>query len=1438
MIPLRKAGVAALCLVYFATNCALAYTPEATFWAERRRHIDKSKKQQSNALRLASLAGLTGGATQTAILQGLPALDSLSSSGAPARRDLPAAFQKERASLLNALPYRYGTVRKVTLPKKTASKTVIHIQDVHLHPEAQANIGKTVRELMEKNQAGLVALEGAFGPLDLRRFKDFPHPELIREVADHLLEDRQISGAVHAALTSGSPLLPVVGIDDRAAYDANVEAYRQSAGRIEEYKGKLAALEKHLASDKARVFSPALLDFDARMAAHHAGRVSLGEHVRFLAGAAAAEPGAEVKAFLKTLAMESSLDFRRVEEERALLIERLVPALGENDVAELMRRGASYRLGQSSYGDFYAFLRGLCRAAGLDLAQFPDMEAYIQYVLSADAIRSENLLVEIDRLEDDGYRALARTPEEQRLAARSKRLQLVRKLLNFSLTAQEWKEYETLAAHKADTGNDGEGWDVSSFESFYRQAELRDEAMAANLLKAMDDAKISAAVLVTGGFHAPGLEERFHRAGAATISFVPKITKIDAEGGAKYLSVFTREKTSLDRLFEGDKLFVAPEVFPGRIQRVEFALRAVALGALRGVETASQRIYDHLAQQAASILKVEPRGDQFLIRMNFRPDGRMENVLTPTKPGRELLSSPAGPGSLLPILRERFVRYVRGGKIESEQTRFLRLPVLAAGAAMLLAGLFGLPEAAALGQKAGGLFLLTQILPFLKEHPVPSGPASKAWPWVYKSFVGAGFLFFGGFTVLSFVHLNAVLLQYLLDFYGSPFPGFLALGSAAGLLSYGAARVAGMAGHALFNLISPIPASGRSSAGPDKPARPLLPVLQDAPALPTGQLTAAVQNPFPAIMGRTLTLGELRRLFAGKYVFRVLLSGGPIMQPYMFAALKRDPAVLESVREKGGFSDKSYPEVLADPARIMDFQQVAERIASRPTGFLPLVFKPNQGRIGADIAFFEMTPDGKRVQVTLANAVEDGAPVSNTRGIRRLLQSIGEPLEDHEGRNVVRFSLDIKRPDLTQILFGIWARLSSGRWGTGPYDSGMIETKMPFLTYGGKAYETRHQFYGRLSTGETDLVKVPAHMGQGGWFARLGSSEYFSNWTGRESAQIIRWPDMYGPLYETLNMVDRESRIRFEAHIDRLIADEFSYLAERLRAAGIHHSMNVFGQFDLMWLPPEPGQSFPVPVVVESSINWADHVPLNAGHDPRGSKSSNQTNLARKEVRGQENAFIREALERGELLAVRNDQRQELLEMFRRGDFPAAARLVVGNVDQPETLLGPGDTAEKLAERVAAHLEAFGDEYRRSLTTLRGLLGSRRRLEGEGLVPSALLDDPDLRLVLIRGLAHRGVLGHGGRGTEAEGRKTIYLPLEALLEPWAGPVVREEPVFNPKIELMEHEARDLERRAHADDIPPYRWAVVRAFWDAVEHGMVDRHRRSLEAEASRLDQHR
>jgi adenylate kinase family enzyme len=575
-LPLRLFTVF-LTVLLFATNSILAYAPETNFWKERSKFV----RSETEPIQVASLPSLPS----LPVFHNGEARWGINGNPINTPPNLPTARHGEEF-LLN-IPSAYGSIRKISPSAKASgdksnSRVVIHIQDVHLNAEAQGNIGQAVQSLIDSGKVDLIALEGAFGPIELNQYRQFENKKAVRIAANYLLRENRISGPIHTALTSHAAIPLITGIDDKAHYDANVEAYRQSAGSAEKIKRQITRIEKAVQQQKMNVFNPELKALDAKIQAYRNGQMGLGEYLSGMSNAAwGMRPGTNrtphttnrfspvIETFLSAYAIEKSLNFSQVEAERTQLITALVNRLSKNQISDLTQMTMAYRAGQVRHTDFYSYLKNLCEKSGVQLAHYKAMNGYLQYVLLSDSIDSEKLIQETRKLEEETLASLIRSEQEKDLIDQSKQIYLAGKLADFSLTKEEWGEYKAFANSKSQTLNSNPsmdsnlGFEISNlqlFEDFYRMAEARDQAMAENLQQSMDKSKAKVAILITGGFHSNGIDSalRSQNPELTMVSFVPKLTKVDTADGSSYLSVFAQEKTPLDQLFLGEKLFLTP----------------------------------------------------------------------------------------------------------------------------------------------------------------------------------------------------------------------------------------------------------------------------------------------------------------------------------------------------------------------------------------------------------------------------------------------------------------------------------------------------------------------------------------------------------------------------------------------------------------------------------------------------------------------------------------------------------------------------------------------------------------------------------------------------------------------------------------------------------------------------------------------------------------
>jgi hypothetical protein len=785
-LRLQRIVAGTMGLLLFGTHCLFAYSTESNIWAERR----KAREQRSSPTLLASLPV---GSPELLFSSSLPSLQSIGVSLSPSvAHSVPKGFLKDHQDLLSALSPAYGTIRKVSpsLPSNRSTPVVIHIQDVHQNLDAQKNIGRLVDSLLTSKQAGLIALEGTWGDIDLQPFRDFPHRQAVELSADYLLKENKISGPIHAVLTGTGPLPPLIGVDDPTHYNANVEAYRNSAPRIEGMKRILAQQKAALDLEKTRIFTPELKALDSAVDAYRSGQLGLGDYVDALTNPSfGIETPSSIRKFQKTLAMEKTLDFNQVERERADVIGHLVKKLTRLEMEELTRQSVAYRSSQVRYGDFYSYLQGLCHRTGISLESYPAMKSYIHYVLWADGIEAETLLGDLNTLERKVFANLAPTSETQGLIDQSHAAHLTRKLVEFSLTPEEWKDYRSLSILDQN---------LSSFEDFYREADARDRSMAENLLKSMNSIKsLPVSILVTGGYHSPGLIAHLTQAGATVISVTPKIEKLETVQGSSYLSVFAQEKTPLDQLFSGEKLFlsqapilrqVANLVLPGMIAVADGGKTAKVESSFLSFVPSS--VAGRIRQVTAKV-----QADYAHLTTRFK-NGWIFTVETTT----------VGPANERQFKMEILKQSLN--PLELIQEQFFVLPAaVAVTATATIALATQTPLLFPLAFLLGLLTLAWYERGFVRFHPRENARIFKITETQYDNYVRLGFWMFGGLTLLS-------LLSAL-----SGLPGFDAQAVATIFIQHVFGY--GLLYHALFNVVSPVKATAKLNV-PSPVGEPLI----------------------------------------------------------------------------------------------------------------------------------------------------------------------------------------------------------------------------------------------------------------------------------------------------------------------------------------------------------------------------------------------------------------------------------------------------------------------------------------------------------------------------------------------------------------------------------------------------------------------------------------
>ncbi len=405
------------------------------------------------------------------------------------------------------VPNEMGIVRNVfpALRAKPAKGIVVHIQDIHRQAEAQANISRALQYLFTHSNVGFVGIEGAFSEVETKPFRKHSNQHDRAIVADSLLTDQKIAGPLHAAFV-GSPDIPFIGIDNSALYERNRRAFLIASRHKCVLQAEVRAQQAKLEIQKRLTFNRKMREFDAAVSTYDNGHMSAAQFVRVLQRARAPLTPL-LNNFLKGVYLETVLPLDGVTKDRAMAL------------------------------------------------------AYINYRRSAQGIDIRQLMSDIESAKKSTYAALCKSQREHKMLAVHRRLYLLRKLVDFSLSREEWKEWQKVQRTSCGLLRKRSEANLSSFEDFYRQAESRDNAMAEKFLEEIQRTKHAVRgtfVLVTGGFHADGIDAVLRDAGYEVVAFVPRVSKPDIS--ASYLNAFLREQTPLEKLFHGERLFLAERV--------------------------------------------------------------------------------------------------------------------------------------------------------------------------------------------------------------------------------------------------------------------------------------------------------------------------------------------------------------------------------------------------------------------------------------------------------------------------------------------------------------------------------------------------------------------------------------------------------------------------------------------------------------------------------------------------------------------------------------------------------------------------------------------------------------------------------------------------------------------------------------------------------------
>ncbi|HTL70460.1 MAG TPA: hypothetical protein VL404_04125, partial [Candidatus Eisenbacteria bacterium] len=433
-------------------------------------------------------------------------------------------------------------------------RLIIHIQDAHTNLSGQENLANVLEELIRRYKLKTIFVEGGDKDNSLDFLRPLAPLEVRRRVAKKYLMKGELNGEEYLNLASDYEM-DLWGVEQTDLYEKNLKTY---AGVVEKRDRVIEYLEqagKRLQSLKRQLFPKDIVAFDDFLGQFEKKEKDFTEYHRLLTETARRygvrlEDYPDFVALEDLRAKEEKVDFQLANDEQERLILALFP--DELSRAEARERLSARldRIKSESHTplSFYESLIEEAGKRGVPMKDYPNITRYVEYLKLYGRVNMERLLKENRQLEEEVYRRALTEKDAYYLHELSLHLANLKTLFSLQASKEDFQTYQErrrqarfqpmvflafLNSKLYDMGNAGDllrfqalvDENIAEVEGFYNMTEERDDVFLRNAFKKMDEENVSAAVLITGGYHTPHLKELMKREGISYAVLTPNITE-------------------------------------------------------------------------------------------------------------------------------------------------------------------------------------------------------------------------------------------------------------------------------------------------------------------------------------------------------------------------------------------------------------------------------------------------------------------------------------------------------------------------------------------------------------------------------------------------------------------------------------------------------------------------------------------------------------------------------------------------------------------------------------------------------------------------------------------------------------------------------------------------------------------------------------------------
>ncbi|MBN1587114.1 MAG: hypothetical protein JW937_06770 [Candidatus Omnitrophica bacterium] len=481
-------------------------------------------------------------------------------------KGVQALVSCEPASLVEALdvPAEIGRV----VSRKTfadSTYTLIHIQDVHAHVEAQENIGAILKHLVETEGIDQVAVEGSAGPIDTFLFSTIPHDEIRKLFAEEALSESLITGPEEVAIAERLPI-ELYGVEERAKYMENFRAFEELHLNFAQDQEAVAQELGTLRKQEEQSFPAKALNLAQAARAESSESALAGGYLQQLLSQAL-EQGISLQSYpsfeilSKIQSLEGGIDPEKFREEVEQILPELMQSVQDTQQnAQLLSIVAALSKKDDGAGSLAVFLVELLSAEALRAAGLEQVPRVAQLGALKKELQPQEILVEQRELYAKVMQALLQTDAQRALMEECERTELLQKLITAEASPGEWEQFQagevsfppvasssypgTPSSYPGTRSSRAQRRDlwitqgklrresarqsedaIQTARHFYLAAESRNAPLVSNTLKFLNQNDAHAGVLIAGGFHTQGITQLLEEQHISYVVIAPRLTE-------------------------------------------------------------------------------------------------------------------------------------------------------------------------------------------------------------------------------------------------------------------------------------------------------------------------------------------------------------------------------------------------------------------------------------------------------------------------------------------------------------------------------------------------------------------------------------------------------------------------------------------------------------------------------------------------------------------------------------------------------------------------------------------------------------------------------------------------------------------------------------------------------------------------------------------------